>query len=253
MPVSHSENSRAGGSPTVARFGETHWSVICSAMDKQRPDMAADALEKLCRVYWPPLYAYVRRLGESPHDAQDLTQAFFARFLDKDYLAAVDQAKGRFRSFMLAAFKHFLANERDKQRAQKRGGDCSFVPIDFHNAESHCGFEPSHGLTPEVIFQRRWASAVLEQALARLRCEYAAAGKEAWFEQLKQTLTEGRGAIAYTALAAKLETSEAAVKMAVHRLRQRYREAIRCEIAATVADPSQIEDELREVLRAFGG
>jgi RNA polymerase sigma-70 factor (ECF subfamily) len=165
----------------------------------------------------------------------------------------VDQAKGRFRSFMLASLKHFLANERDKQRAQKRGGGCFFVPIDFHDAETHGGFEAAQNLTPETIFQRRWASALLEQALARLRGEYVAAGKEAWFEQLKQTLTEARGTIAYAALAGSLETSEAAVKMAVHRLRRRYREAIRSEIAATVADPSQIEDELREVLRAFGG
>jgi RNA polymerase sigma-70 factor (ECF subfamily) len=127
------------------------------------------------------------------------------------------------------------------------------VPIDFHDAESHGGFEPSSNLTPEVIFQRRWASALLEQALARLRGEYAAARKEVLFEQLKQTLTEARGTIAYAALAARLETSEAAIKMAVHRLRQRYREAIRTEIAATVADPSQIEDELREVLRALSG
>jgi RNA polymerase sigma-70 factor (ECF subfamily) len=253
MLASNSENLRDGGSPTVARFGETHWSVILSAMDKQRPVEAADALERLCRVYWPPLYAYVRRSGESPHDAQDLTQEFFARFLDKDYLTAVDQAKGRFRSFMLAALKHFLANERDKQRAQKRGGGCSFVPIDFHNAESQCGFEPAENLTPEVIFQRRWASALLEQALARLRNEYAAAGKEALFEQLKQTLTEGRGSIAYAELATRVGMSQAAVKMAVHRLRQRYREAIRSEIASTVADRSEIEDELREVLRAFGG
>ncbi len=251
MPVSQSDNSREGGSPTVARFGETHWSVIRSAMDKQCPADADTALEKLCRVYWPPLYAYVRRLGESPHDAQDLTQAFFARFLDKDFLASVDQAKGRFRSFMLAALKHFLSNERDKQRAQKRGGGRALAPIDFHNAESHCGFEPAQNVTPEIIFQRRWATALLEQALARLRGEYADAGKEAWFEQLKQTLTEGRGTIAYAELAARLETSEAAVKMAVHRLRQRYREAIRSEVAATVAHPSQIEDELREVLRAF--
>jgi RNA polymerase sigma factor (sigma-70 family) len=253
MLAYNSENLREGASPTGARFGETHWSVILSAMDKQRPLEAADALERLCRVYWPPLYAYVRRLGESPHDAQDLTQEFFARFLDKDYLAAVDQAKGRFRSFMLAAIKHFLANERDKQRAQKRGGGCSFVPIDFSNAESHCGFEPAENLTPELIFQRRWALALMEQALARLRNEYAAAGKEALFEQLKQTLTEGRGSTAYAELAASLGMSNAAVKMAVHRLRQRYREAIRSEIASTVADPSQIQDELREVLRAFGG
>jgi RNA polymerase sigma-70 factor (ECF subfamily) len=237
----------------VARFGETHWSVILSAMDKQRPVEAADALERLCRVYWPPLYAYVRRLGESPYDAQDLTQQFFARFLDKDYLAAVDQAKGRFRSFMLAALKHFLSNERDKQRAQKRGGGCSFVPIDFHNAESHCGFEPAENLTPEVIFQRRWASALLGEALARLRSEYAAASKEVLYEHLKQTQMEGRGGIAYAELAARLGMSQTAVKMAVHRLRQRYREAIRSEIASTVADPSEIEDELREVLRAFGG
>jgi RNA polymerase sigma factor (sigma-70 family) len=253
MLASQSENSRARGSPTVARFGETHWSVIRSAMNKQRPTDAEAALEKLCRVYWPPLYAYVRRLGESPHDAQDLTQAFFARFLDKDFLAAVDQAKGRFRSFMLAALKHFLANERDKQRAQKRGGGRAVVPIDFHNAESHCGFVPAENVTPETIFQRLWASALLEQALARLRGEYAAAAKEVLFEQLKQTLTEGRGTIAYADLAARLKTSEAAVKMAVHRLRQRYREAVRSEVAATVARPSQIEDELREVLRALSG
>jgi RNA polymerase sigma-70 factor (ECF subfamily) len=127
------------------------------------------------------------------------------------------------------------------------------VPIDFHNAESHCGFEPAENLTPEVIFQRRWASALLGQALARLRNEYAAAGKAALYEQLKPTLTEGRGSIAYAELAASLGMSQAAVKMAVHRLRQRYREAIRAEIASTVADPSEIEDELREVLRAFGG
>jgi RNA polymerase sigma-70 factor (ECF subfamily) len=252
MPAASSEIPREGGSPTVARFGETHWSVILSAMDKQRPADADAARERLCRVYWPPLYAYVRRTGESPHDAQDLTQEFFTRLLEKDYLAAVDQAKGRFRSFMLAALKHFLSNERDKQRAQKRGGDRTFVPIDFHNAESQGGFEPSQNLTPEVIFQRRWAAALLEESLARLRKEYAAAGKEAVFEQLKQTLTEGRGTIAYAALAAKLKMSGSAVKMAVWRLRQRYRAAIRSEIAATVADPSEIEDELREVLRAYG-
>jgi len=253
VPAADSNNLRAGASPTVARFGETHWSVILSALNQQRPAEATDAREKLCRVYWPPLYAYVRRLGESPHDAQDLIQEFFARFLDKDYLAAADQAKGRFRSFMLAALKHFLSNERDKQRAQKRGGGCVFVPIDFHGADTHAGFEPSQNLTPDIIFQRRWAEALLEQSLTRLRNEYVAAGKEALFGQLKETLTEGRSTIAYAALAEKLRMSEASVKMAAHRLRQRYREAIRAEIAATVADPSEIEDELREVLRAFGG
>src|ERR1035437_3828575 len=155
MPASNSRIRREGGSPAVARLGETHGRFILSAMDKQRPVEAADALERLCRVYWPPLYAYVRRLGESPHDAQDLTQEFFARFLDKDYLAAVDQAKGRFRSFMLAALKHFLANERDKQRAQKRGGGCSFVPIDFPKARGIGVAGTGAGAVAERVRRRR--------------------------------------------------------------------------------------------------
>jgi len=244
---------REGGAPTVARFGDTHWSVVLSAAKTQRLTEAGPARENLCRAYWPPLYAYVRRLGHSPHDAQDLTQEFFARFLERDCLAAVDQAKGRFRSFMLAALKHFLSNERDKERAQKRGGGVVPLRIDFHDAESRCGFEPFTGLTPEILFQRRWAAALLEESLARLRREYAGDGKEALFESIKHTLTEGRGSIAYAELGTALAMSEAAVKMAVHRLRQRYREAIRAEIAATVANPSEIEDELREVLRAYSG
>jgi RNA polymerase sigma factor (sigma-70 family) len=251
VPTPDSETIRDGGAPTAARFGDTHWSVVLSAANKQSLTEAADALEKLCRVYWPPLYAYIRRLGETPHDAQDLTQEFFARFLEKDYLAAVDQAKGRFRSFMLAALKHFLSNQRDKQRAQKRGGNAIVMRIDFHDAESHCQFQPSQNVTPEIIFQRRWAAALLEQSLARLRRYYAADEKSALFDQIKHTLTEGRGNLAYADLGAALGISEAAVKMAVRRLRQSYREAIRAEIAATVANPSEVEDELREVLRAY--
>ncbi len=235
----------------AAQFGQTHWSVVLSAAGRQNPSHAAESLEKLCSLYWRPLYAYVRRQGQSPHDAQDLTQEFFLRLLRKDFLESVDQGKGRFRSFLLAALKHFLSNERDRARAQKRGGGQSPLPLDFTGEETHLGFQPVDNLTPEIIFERRWATTLLEQALARLRQDYASQGKELLFEQLKTTLTEGRGSVAYSALAARLNLSEAAVKMAAHRLRQRYRECLRAEIAQTVATAGEVEDELRHVLGVF--
>jgi RNA polymerase sigma-70 factor (ECF subfamily) len=225
--------------------------VVLSAAGRQNPSQATASLEKLCSLYWSPLYAFIRRQGESPHDAQDLTQEFFLRLLDKEFLNAVDQGKGRFRSFLLAALKHFLSNERDKARAQKRGGGRSPLPLDFSSAETHLHFQPADHLTPEILFERRWATTLLEQALARLRRDYAAQGKEPLFEHLKTTLTEARGTVAYADLAARLDMSEAAVKMAVHRLRQRYRECLRAEIAQTVATPEEIEDELRHVMGAF--
>jgi RNA polymerase sigma-70 factor (ECF subfamily) len=163
----------------------------------------------------------------------------------------VDQGKGRFRSFLLAALKHFLSNERDRARAQKRGGGQSPLPLDFAGEETHLSFQPADNITAESLFERRWATTLLEQALARLRQDYASQGKEPLFEQLKTTLTEGRGSVAYSALAASLNTSEAAVKMAVHRLRQRYRECLRAEIAQTVATTGEIEDERRHVMGVF--
>jgi RNA polymerase sigma factor (sigma-70 family) len=235
----------------AAQFGQTHWSIVLSAAGRQNPSQATASLEKLCNLYWRPLYAYIRRQGESPHDAQDLTQEFFRRLLEKDWLNSVDQSKGRFRSFLLAALKHFLSNERDKARAQKRGGGHSPLPLDFARAETQVSFEPAETATPESLFERQWAATLLEQALARLRREYADQGKEALFEQLKTTLTEGRGSIAYSTLAARLNLSEAAVKMAVHRLRQHYRDCLRAEIAQTVATAAEIEDELRHVMGAF--
>ena len=222
-----------------------------SAAGRQNPGQAAESLERLCSVYWRPLYAYIRRQGESAHDAQDLTQEFFLRLLEKDWLNAVDQGKGRFRSFLLAALKHFLSNERDKARAQKRGGGQAPLPLDFTGEETHLRFQAADQLTPEIIFDRRWATTLLEEALVRLRREYANQGKEPLFEQLKTTLTEERGRVAYSALAASLSMKEAAVKMAVHRLRQRYRECLRAEIAQTVATTGEIEDELRHVMGAF--
>ena len=235
----------------AAQFAQTHWSVVLSAAARQNPSKAAASLEKLCSLYWRPLYAYIRRQGEGPHDAQDLTQEFFRRLLEKDWLNSVDQSKGRFRSFLLAALKHFLSNERDKARAQKRGGGRSPLPLDFSGAETQVIFEPPENSTPESLFERQWAATLLEQALARLRQEYAGQGKEALFEQLKTTLTERRGSIAYSTLAARLNLSEAAVKMAVHRLRQRYRDSLRAEIAQTVASAAEVEDELRHVMGAF--
>jgi RNA polymerase sigma-70 factor (ECF subfamily) len=212
-----------------------------------------ESLEKLCRAYWTPLYAFVRRQGESPQDAQDLTQGFFARLLEKDYLKDVDRNKGRFRSFLLAALKHFLSNERDRKRAKKRGGGQVPIPIDLDSGETQYGFEPGHDLTPDKIFERQWASALLERTMARLRDDYTAEGKLALFGELKATLTEARSSVPYAVLAARLGLNEGAIKMAVHRLRQRYRQALRAEVAETVASPDQVEDELREVFRVFSG
>jgi RNA polymerase sigma factor (sigma-70 family) len=251
--VANSTSHSGGGRefPGAAQFGRTQWSVVLSAAGKKNPALAEQALEKLCRVYWLPLYTYIRRQGESPHDAQDLTQEFFACLLQKDFLRTVDQTKGRFRSFLLASLKHFLSNQRDRRRAQKRGGGQSPLSLDFSAAETHAAFQPADGRTPEKAFERSWALALLEQTLGQLRKEYCDRGREGMFEQLKTTLTEGRGGVAYAELAARLEMSEAAVKMAVHRLRQRYREVLRAEIAETVARESEVEDELREVFRAL--
>jgi RNA polymerase sigma-70 factor (ECF subfamily) len=180
-----------------------------------------------------------------------LTQEFFARLLEKDFLGSVNQSKGRFRSFLLASLKHFLSNQRDRARAQKRGGGQNPLPLDFSDAESRVGFQPADHQTPEKAFEKRWALTLLDQTLGRLRREYAERGKEALFEQLKMTLTEGRGGVAYAEVSVTLGISEAAVKMAVLRLRQRYREVLRLEIAETVAEESEVEAELREVFRAL--
>ncbi len=235
-----------------AQFAATRWSVVLSA-GRADSTHARDALEQLCRAYWLPIYAYVRRQGHPPPDAQDLTQEFFARLLAKNYLEDVDRAKGRFRSFLLAALKHFLANEWDRTRAQKRGGGVVFIPISSAAAETACGVEPAEKLTAETLFERRWALALLDQVLARVRAEFAAEGKTEVFEQLKSTLTGERHAQPYAEIAARLHTSEGAVKVTVHRLRQRYREVLREEIAHTVASPDQVEDEIRALFAALSG
>jgi RNA polymerase sigma-70 factor (ECF subfamily) len=235
----------------AANFTPTHWSVVLAAAGHNDSTHARDALEKLCRNYWLPIYAFVRRQGHNPHDAQDLTQEFFARLLEKNYLASADRDKGRFRSFLLASVKHFLANEWDKATAQKRGGGRALISIDAAAAETSFGMEPANLLSADKIFERRWALALLEQVLRRLRDEYTRDGKEKQFEQLKATLTEASRSLPYAEIAVRLATSEGAVKVAVHRLRQRYRELLRAEIADTVADASEIDDEIRNLFAAL--
>jgi RNA polymerase sigma factor (sigma-70 family) len=235
----------------AGNFTPTHWSVILAAAGHADTGHARDALEKLCRNYWLPIYVFVRRQGHSAHDAQDLTQEFFARLLEKNFLGSVQREKGRFRSFLLASVKHFLANEWDKATAQKRGGGNVPISIDAAMAENSFGLEPVDTLTADRIFERRWALALLDQVLRRLREEYTRDGKTKQFEQLKPTLTEASRSVAYAEIATRLGTSEGAVKVAVHRLRQRYRELLRAEIGDTVANPGEIDDEIRNLFAAL--
>ena len=250
--MTSTEHSQDSLPPVAGNFMPTHWSVVVAA-GRNDSTHARVALEKLCRTYWPPIYAFVRRQGHNPHDAQDLTQEFFARLLEKNYLAEVDRSKGRFRSFLLASLKHFLANEWDKSQAQKRGGGQILIPIDAATAETTCGFQPADGLTAEKIYERRWALTLLDQVLRRLRADYVHDGKEKLFDQLKPTLTEASRTVAYAEMATRLATTEGAVKVAVHRLRQRYRELLRAEIAETVATAGEVEDEIRNLFAALAG
>ena len=248
-PSRPASTDRLSGSPA---FVTTHWSVVVAA-GRADTTLARDALARLCQTYWHPLYAYIRRVGHSPHDAQDLTQEFFARLLEKNFLAGADESRGRFRSFLLASLKHFLANEWHRAHAQKRGGGQIPIPIDVVAAETSCHFEPADTATADKIYERRWALTLLDQVLRRLRAEYVRDGKEKQFEQLKPTLTEASRSVAYAEIARRLDTTEGAVKVAVHRLRQRYRETLRAEIAETVAGPGEVEDELRNLFAALAG
>jgi len=236
----------------TATFATTHWSVVLAAQAAHTPH-AADALEKLCRTYWYPLYAYVRREGSSAADAQDLTQEFFARLLAKNYLAQVERQKGKFRSFLLAALRHFLADQRGRARAVKRGGAADCISLDAQTAEERYRLEPVDRMDAEKIYERRWALTLLEQVLRQLEAEFAATGKRQLFEQLKVFLLEEKGVGSYAESAARLEMTEGALRVAVHRLRQRYGELFRDEIAHTVARPDEIEEEVRHLLRVLSG
>jgi RNA polymerase sigma factor (sigma-70 family) len=234
-----------------AWFVTTHWSVVLAAQDPYSP-RSREALESLCRTYWYPLYAYARRAGQSPPDAEDLTQGFFARLLEKDYLKAAARDKGRFRTFLLVALKRYLANEWDRQHAQKRGGFTPIVPIDQQIAESRFASEPAHNLPPDLLFDRQWAMTLLERTMTQLHQEYLATGRTQLFEYLRNCLAKDESALPYAEIAERLNLTEAAVKMAVHRLRGRYREILQHEIAQTVSSPDEIEEEIRHLFSAFG-
>jgi RNA polymerase sigma factor (sigma-70 family) len=230
-------------------FQTTRWSLVAAA---QRGDalLARQALGELYQIYWYPLYAYIRRRGHGPDAAQDLAQEFFARLLEMDGLAAVDRGRGRFRSFLLTACQHFLSNERDRARALKRGGARTILSLDFGAADSRYRREPADPATPERLFERHWALALLDAVLGRLRAEYKAADKAPVFEALNVYLTGDSGR-PYSEAARDLGMAEGAVKVAVHRLRSRYRALLREEIGQTLDDPSAVDDEIRALFRAL--
>jgi RNA polymerase sigma-70 factor (ECF subfamily) len=233
-----------------AGFGTTHWSVVLAA-GRSDTTRAREALGRLCQSYWYPLYAYVRRRGHPTHDAQDLTQEFFARFLERQSVAAADPERGRFRSFILTAMNHFLISEWNKARAQKRGGDRQIFSMELAVAEERFNQEPADNATPEKLFERQWALTLLNEVLNRLEDEYRGAGKNDVFLALKETLTGTRESQPYEGLAAKLGMNEGAIKVAVHRLRRRYRELIRAEIASTLDFSQDIDEEMRHLFSAL--
>lgn len=230
----------------------TQWSRVLAARDRSDTE-ACTALEELCRTYWEPLYAFVRCQGEPPEEAADLTQSYFTELLEKDFLASVDPAKGSFRSFLLASMKHFLSHERDRSRAQKRGGGARLLSLDVEGAERRYGVQPDGEMSPEEAFEYRWAVTMLNRALERLRSDSAASGRGEQFEVLKRYLTSSTQQAPYKEAASELGISEGAVKMAVTRLRARLGQCLRAEVADTVADDSQIDAEVRQILEVLRG
>ena len=228
--------------PGPSQFPATRWSLVVAAGDPHRKE-ARSALVSLCESYWYPLYAYLRRRGYSSDQAQDLTQEFFVRMIEGRYLDRAEPEKGRFRAFLLTSLKFFVADEDDRRRARKRGGGM-VVPLEFSSGERRYQLEPAHDETPERIYERRWALSVLDRVVEKLRNEFVQHGRPDHFERLKVFLL-GQSDAPYAALAQELNTSEGALKVAIHRLRKRYRELFRQEIADTVADPAEVESELR--------
>ena len=233
-------------------FATTHWSVVLAARDPDSPRAAA-ALEELCRAYWYPLYAYVRRQGCNPEDAQDLTQEFFARLLAKGYLAAVHPEKGKFRWFLLSAIKRFLSNEQHRAQAAKRGGGAFHLPFDGEQAEDRYRLEAAEHLTPAKLYDQAWAVNLIESAHRSLEEEYRLEAKADLFEQLKVFLSGEESDLTYADVGERLGLTQGAVKGAVHRLRHRYRAVLREQIAQTVNTRSEIEEELQDLLAIFTG
>jgi RNA polymerase sigma factor (sigma-70 family) len=239
------DSAGAGG------FMTTHWSAVMRAGELDST-AAQEALGELCQTYWYPLYGFIRRQGRTPHEAEDLTQAFFARLLEKNYVADARREKGKFRTFLLTALKRFLANEWDRQHAQKRGGFQTTIAINQVLGESRLNEELAHDLQPDVLFERQWAMTLLDRVMAQLQEEYVRTGRTKLFEHLQGCLIKEETAQPYSKIAGDLSLTEAAVKTAVHRLRARYREILRTEIGKTVSTPDEVEAELRHLFSTFG-
>lgn len=231
-------------------FATTHWSVVLNAAGND-PARSGEALERLCQTYWYPIYAFVRRRGHGPEDAEDLTQEFFARLIQHQWVAGVDRSKGRFRTFLLMVLNRFLANEWDRVRALKRGGGIRTIPLSIETAETRYTLEPATTTTPEQVFERQWAVTLLDQVLASLREEYQQAGQQALFDALKPCLVGSRETQPYAQLAAALGMTEGSVKVAVCRLRRDYRQKLKEAVAHTVASPAEVDSELRHLFRVL--
>jgi RNA polymerase sigma factor (sigma-70 family) len=233
-----------------ARFATTHWTVVLAAGS---PDSSRyrEALETLCQTYWFPLYAYLRRTGSSTHEAEDYTQGFFARLLERQDISLADPARGKFRSYLLTALKHFIVDQKNRGQAQKRGGGKRLLSLDISRAESRYALEPTDLLSPERLFERSWALTILDRALTRLKAESDRAHKQRLFEQLKVYLSGEADTVPYHSMAERLEMTDTAVRVAVHRLRNRYRELLREEIAHTVASEDQVDEELHALFSAL--
>ena len=234
----------------AAAFSTTHWSVVVEAA-KNDSTASAEALEKLCRIYWYPLYAFARRRGCSPEDAEDLCQGFFARLIEKESLKTVGPEKGRFRSFLLTAFSNFANNERSKQRTQKRGGLNIMTSWDGMEAEQRYLHEPADGFTPEKLFDRSWAFTLVDQILCQLRQEYERGNKLPVFKELQPYLTHEAAPGDIAAAAQRLEMAEGALKVALHRLRKRFGEHLRAHVASTVGSPDEVEEELLHLVASL--
>jgi RNA polymerase sigma-70 factor (ECF subfamily) len=240
----------AAKSEQAASFATTRWTVVLGAGQDSSP-AATEALEELCRCYWYPLYAYVRRKGYEPETAEDLVQGFFERFLEKNYLGEVSRDKGKFRSFLLAAMNHFMANEADKERAQKRGGMIEFLRLEQGFPEERFARESTINESPEKAYERRWAITLLQEAMDRLEQEYAVDRKSPQFHRLKIFLTDRPDDGEYDRAGSDLKATRSAITSLVHRMRRRYRELVRFEVAQTVATPSEIEEEMQYLRRIF--
>ena len=243
------DRTQSGSVAGERRFATTQWTLVVAAGDRRQPEADA-ALATLCERYWYPVYAFVRRRGYQPAESQDLTQEFFAKLLEKEYLRSADRERGRFRTFLLTAVSRFLSKETERAAAQKRGGGHKPLSLDFSDADGRYRLEPADHATPEALFERRWALTLLDGAIERLRADYARKGKRELFERLRPCLIAGADDADYPELAAELKMSPGALKVALHRLRRRFGAALKDEIVATVSGPEEVEDEIGRLLAA---